>query len=99
MLTRFAGDLVTVRTALDDLLDNFAATDAQGPAAYAEQMVLDHRELDCPSLLAEAVIAGRNLSPVALPRLRSARPKSCWLPWVSPSLGSLDDRCLSSRLL
>ena len=57
VLTRFAGDLVTVRTALDDLLDNFAATDAQGPKAYAEQMMLDHRELNHTSLLAEAVIA------------------------------------------
>ena len=57
VLSQFAGDLVTVRAALDDLLDNFAATDAQGPEAYAEQMMLDHRDLDHSSLLAEAVIA------------------------------------------
>lgn len=57
VLTRFAGNLATVRTALDDLLDNFAATNAQGPEAYAEQMMLDHRDLDHSSLLAEAVIA------------------------------------------
>ncbi len=50
-------DLATVRPVLDDLLDNFAVTDAQGPSAYAEQMMLDHRELNHTSLLAEAVIA------------------------------------------
>jgi hypothetical protein len=57
VLSRFADDLRMVRTALDDLLSNFAATDAQGPQAYAEQMTLDHRDLDGASLLAEAVVA------------------------------------------
>ena len=57
VLTRFAGDLVTVQSALDDLLENFAATNAQGPEAYAEQMMLDHRDVNHSSLLAEAVIA------------------------------------------
>ena len=56
VVDRFAGDLNLVRTALDDLRDNFAAMDAQEPRAYAEQMMLDHPELDHTSLLAEAVI-------------------------------------------
>lgn len=57
VLAQFARDLVTVRSALDDLLYNFSAIDAQGPIAYAEQMMLDHLDLDHSSLLADAVIA------------------------------------------
>lgn len=54
---RFGQERVTVRTALDDLLDNFATPYAQGPQAYADQLMLDHPELDRTSLLADAVIA------------------------------------------
>lgn len=57
VLERFGGGLGSVRTALDDLLANFATPDAQGPLAYAEQMMIDHPELDRTALLADAVIA------------------------------------------
>lgn len=57
VVDRFGGELYVIRTALDDLRDNFVAIDAQGPRAYAEQMMLDHPKLDHTSLLAEAVIA------------------------------------------
>jgi len=56
--TRFEPDLVeTVRTALDDLLDNFTNPGDQGPAAYAEQMLTDHPELDAAVVAADAVLA------------------------------------------
>jgi hypothetical protein len=55
---KFEPDLVgAVRTALDDLLANFAAPDAQGPQAYVEQMLVDHPELDHAVLAADAVLA------------------------------------------
>lgn len=57
VLERFGDGLGSVRTALDDLLANFATPDAQGPLAYAEQMMIDHPELDRTALLADAVIA------------------------------------------
>lgn len=54
----FGGELVgEIRTALDDLHANFADPLAQGPQAYAEQMLLDHPELDEATLLADAVTA------------------------------------------
>lgn len=46
-----------MRTALDDLLANFATPQAQGPQANAEQMMTDHPELDRAALLADVVIA------------------------------------------
>lgn len=57
VLDRFGHERATVRTALDDLLDNFATPYAQGPQAYADQLMLDHPKLDYTSLLADAVIA------------------------------------------
>lgn len=55
---RFEADLRgAVRTPLDDLLANFANPTDQGPAAYAEQMSLDHPELDRATLAADAVLA------------------------------------------
>jgi hypothetical protein len=57
VLDQFGDELARVRTALDDLLANFAAPDAQGPTAYAEQMTIDHPELDTTTLLADAVVA------------------------------------------
>lgn len=54
----FASDLVgPVRTSLDDLLANFMGPSDQGPTAYAEQMHLDHPELDLATLAADAVLA------------------------------------------
>ena len=58
VLECFAADLAgTARTALDDLLANFAAPDAQGPEAYVSQMLVDHPELDPATLAADAVLA------------------------------------------
>ena len=55
---RFADRLVgAVRTSLDDLLANFTAPGDQGPTAYAEQMHLDHPDLDPTTLEADAVLA------------------------------------------
>lgn len=68
VLAQFARDLVTVRSALDDLLYNFASIDAQGPVAYAEQMMLDHPDLDHSSLLADAVIAVETFHGLLYPR-------------------------------
>jgi len=68
VLTQFAFDIVTVQSALDDLLDNFATVNAQGPEAYAEQMMLDNPDLDHSSLLAEAVIAVETFYRLLYPR-------------------------------
>lgn len=57
VLARFADDLPGVRTALDDLSANFADHAAQGTQAYAEQMLLDHPNLDRTTLLADAVVS------------------------------------------
>lgn len=56
--TMFSADLVgPVRTSLDDLLANFTGPGDQGPSAYAEQMHLDHPDLDTATLAADAVLA------------------------------------------
>lgn len=47
----------SIRTALDDLVANFESPSAQGPQAYAMQMLVDHPELDETTLLADAVLA------------------------------------------
>jgi len=57
VVDRFADDLPSVRITLDDLRANFADPVAQGPQAYADQMALDHPELDRPTVLADAVLA------------------------------------------
>ena len=57
VLDCFGPELPAVRTALDDLLANFAAPGSQGPEAYAEQMMIDHPDLDRATLVADAVIA------------------------------------------
>lgn len=57
VIRRFGDELGSIRTALDDLHANFADPAAQGPQAYAEQMLIDHPELDHTTLLADAVIA------------------------------------------
>ena len=54
-----SGDLRSHSTPLDDLRSNFAVPDAQGPTAYAEQMLLDHPELTAATLRADAVLAVR----------------------------------------
>lgn len=57
MLDLFGGDLPVLRTALGDLHANFAHPRAQGPEAYADQMQVDHQDLDGANLRAEAVLA------------------------------------------
>lgn len=47
----------SIRTAIEDLNANFAKPTAQGPAAYAEQILLDHPELDRATVTADAVVA------------------------------------------
>jgi hypothetical protein len=42
---------------LDDLLANCADRDAQGPQAYAGQMLIDHPELERTTLMADAVVS------------------------------------------
>lgn len=54
---RFGGRVGTQRSALDDLLANFAVPTAQAPTAYAEQLVTDHPDLDYAELAADAVLA------------------------------------------
>jgi hypothetical protein len=54
----FGRELVgSIRTALDDLAANFQSPSAQGPHAYAAQMLLDHPELDEAMVRADAVVA------------------------------------------
>ncbi|MGI8810331.1 MAG: hypothetical protein ACR2KK_21275 [Acidimicrobiales bacterium] len=55
---RFGDDVVgSTIVALDDLAANFALPSAQGPEAYASQMLMDHPELNRVTLLADAVVA------------------------------------------
>ena len=57
VLGRFGKQLARVRTALDDLAANFADPEAQGPRAYAQQMAIDHPEVERATALADAVTA------------------------------------------
>ncbi len=57
---RFDGQLTgPIRTALDDLLANFFASGSQGPTAYADQMLLDHPDLDRMTVASDAIVAVR----------------------------------------
>lgn len=55
--SRFGSELAAVRTALDDLLANFADIAAQGALAYADEMHDNHPDLDRRALLADGVTA------------------------------------------
>jgi len=58
VLDRFGGELTgSIRTALHDLHANFATPTAQGPVAYADQLLLDHPDLDRSTVTADAVVA------------------------------------------
>lgn len=58
VIDAFGADLAgTIRSGIDDLHANFADPAAQGPRAYAGQMLVDHPELDERTLLADAVTA------------------------------------------
>ena len=54
---RFAADIHGLDTALNDLQANFADHDARGALAYLRQMMIDHPDLDCRTLAADAVLA------------------------------------------
>lgn len=55
----FGDERKALRSAMDDLLANFAEPNAQGPRAYAGQMRVDHPELDNATLRADAVVSVR----------------------------------------
>src|SRR5690606_28127789 len=57
VVARFGDQLGSIRTALDDLRDNFADIGSQGPRAYADEMLVNHPDLDHRALLADAVTA------------------------------------------
>jgi Nucleotidyl transferase AbiEii toxin, Type IV TA system len=59
VLTRFGSELSSVRTALDDLRDNFSDGAAQGAVAYADEMLGNHPDLEHRALLADGVTAVR----------------------------------------
>lgn len=55
---RFHPDLTgRMRTALEDLRANFVVPTAQGPRAYADQMLIDHPGLDAVTIATDAVLA------------------------------------------
>lgn len=59
VIEKFGAETRAFRTVLDDLIANFADRDAQGPQAYARQMLIDHPELERATLLADAVVSVR----------------------------------------
>ena len=68
VLDRFGGDLAgLIRTATEDLQANFAEPGAQGPTAYADQMRLDHPDLDRKALAADGVVAVERFCKLVLP--------------------------------
>ena len=54
---RFGDEIDVVETAFNDLRANFAVIGAQGSQAYAQQMLIDHPDLDPTTLAADAVLA------------------------------------------
>jgi hypothetical protein len=58
VLSRFGDELTgSIHTAIEDLKANFATPTAQGPVAYAYQILIDHPELDRATVTADAVVA------------------------------------------
>ncbi len=57
VIAKFGDELEASRTALDDLVANFADKDAQGPKAYSKQMLIDHPSLDRTTLVADAIVS------------------------------------------
>lgn len=57
VIAKFGDELDASRTALDDLVANFADKYAQGPQAYSEQMLIDHPSLDRTTLVADAIVS------------------------------------------
>lgn len=57
VLDLFRDDLGTLRTALGDLQANFVDPRSRGPEAYADQVLVDHPDLDVGTLRADSVVA------------------------------------------
>lgn len=72
VLERFRDELSTLRSALVDLQANFSHVRAQGPEAYADQLLLDHPDLERATLRADAVLAVGTLCELLL----MSRPSS-----------------------
>jgi hypothetical protein len=56
VLQKFGEELKAMKSSIDELEANFAEPTAQGPAAYQEQMMIDHPDLDESTLRADAVL-------------------------------------------
>lgn len=67
VLDRFGSEIDTFRTSLGDLQANFATPQAQGPTAYAEQLTLDHSEVDRATAAADAVLGVERFTSRILP--------------------------------
>lgn len=68
VLEQFGDELTgSIRTAAEDLRANFATPTAQGPIAYADQIVLDHPELQLGTVAADAVVAVQRFCELVLP--------------------------------
>lgn len=57
VLSRFDDRLEAMQVALNDLKANFADISSQGPRAYAEQLQIDHPEIEAQTARADAVTA------------------------------------------
>jgi hypothetical protein len=57
VVTKFGNNLKELSTALAELAANFADESSQGPAAYADQMLIDDPSLDRGTLIAESIVA------------------------------------------
>ena len=55
--SRFSVDLPGMESAIEDLSANFAEAQSQGSLAYADQLTVDHPEIDRVTALADAVTA------------------------------------------
>ena len=74
VVERFGGEINgSIRTAIEDLKANFATPTVQGPVAYADQILLDHPELDRAMVSADAVVAVTRFCELVLSE-RSAEP-------------------------
>lgn len=57
VIEKFHRELPGLKTPLDDLAANFTDSDSQGPAAYANQYLIEHPELDAATAKADAIVA------------------------------------------
>ena len=67
----YSGELLGWKPALEDLHANFENGDAQGPAAYAEQLLFDYPEEDQSLAAADAVLAVTSFCSTLLSLIRA----------------------------